>query len=75
MLVGMVLELSSCKKTNLCLFSAKLLVQRPPPFLLALAILEALKKWKHYFANTSVIIRTDQQSLKYIQEQRLVEGI
>lgn len=41
----------------------------------ALAILEALKKWKHYFDNTSVIIRTDQQSLKYIQEQRLVEGI
>jgi ribonuclease HI len=41
----------------------------------AMAILEALKKWKHYFASTSVIIRTDQQSLKYIQDQRLVEGI
>lgn len=27
------------------------------------------------FASTSVIIRTDQQSLKYIHEQRLVEGI
>ncbi|WVZ83700.1 LOW QUALITY PROTEIN: hypothetical protein U9M48_030821 [Paspalum notatum var. saurae] len=35
----------------------------------------ALKKWKHYFASSSLIIRTDQQSLKYIQEQRLVEGI
>ncbi|CAN6347636.1 unnamed protein product [Urochloa humidicola] len=41
----------------------------------ALAILEALKKWKHYLASTSVIIRTDQQSLKYIHDQRLVEGV
>lgn len=41
----------------------------------AMAILEAIKKWKHYFASTSVIIRTDQQSLKYIHEQRLIEGI
>jgi hypothetical protein len=41
----------------------------------AIAILEALKKWKHYFASSSVIIRTDQQSLKYIHDQRLVEGI
>ena len=41
----------------------------------AMAILEALKKWKHYFASTSLIIRTDQQSLRYIHEQRLVEGI
>lgn len=41
----------------------------------AMAILEVIKKWKHYFASTSLIVRTDQQSLKYIQEQRLVEGI
>lgn len=41
----------------------------------AIAILEALKKWKHYFASSKLIIRTDQQSLKYIQEHRLVEGI
>jgi hypothetical protein len=41
----------------------------------AMTILEALKRWKHYFASTHVIIRTDQQSLKYIQDQRLVEGI
>jgi hypothetical protein len=41
----------------------------------AMAILEAIKKWKHYFASTSLITRTDQQSLKYIQEQRLMEGI
>lgn len=34
----------------------------------ALAILEALKKWKHYFIGTLVIIRTDQASLRYINE-------
>lgn len=26
----------------------------------AMAILEALKKWKHYFASTALVIRTDQ---------------
>lgn len=41
----------------------------------ALAILEALKKWKHYFLGTSLIIRTDQASLKYINEQRITEGV
>lgn len=29
----------------------------------------------HYFASSSLIICTDQQSLKYIQDQRLVEGM
>jgi hypothetical protein len=37
----------------------------------ALAIIESLKRWKHYFARATLIIRTDQQSLKYIQEQKL----
>jgi hypothetical protein len=41
----------------------------------ALAIVEAIKKWKHYFARSTLVIRTNQQSLKYIQEQRLTEGI
>lgn len=41
----------------------------------AMAILEAIKKWKHYFASSSLISRTDQQSLRYIQEQRVTEGI
>lgn len=41
----------------------------------ALAILEALKKWKHYFVGTSLIIKTDQASLKYINEQRITEGV
>ena len=40
-----------------------------------MAIFEALKKWKHYFASTSLIIKTNQQSLRYIHDQRLVEGI
>ena len=40
-----------------------------------MATLEALKKWKHYFASSSIIIRTDQLSLKYIHDQRLVEGV
>jgi hypothetical protein len=26
----------------------------------ALAIIEAVKKWRHYFAGSSLIIRTDQ---------------
>jgi hypothetical protein len=41
----------------------------------ALAILEALKKWKHYFATSSLIIKTDQQALRYIQDQKLTEGV
>ena len=41
----------------------------------AMAILEALKKWKQYFAVSSLIIKKNQQSLKYIQEQKLIEGI
>lgn len=40
----------------------------------AMAIIEALKHWKHYFVASS-IIRTYQQSLTYIQEQKLTEGI
>ena len=41
----------------------------------AMAILEALKKWKHYFSASSLVIKTDQQILKYIQDQKLTEGI
>jgi hypothetical protein len=41
----------------------------------ALAILHALKKWRHYFLGNQVIIRTDQQALKYLGSQRLLEGI
>jgi hypothetical protein len=41
----------------------------------ALAIIEALKRWRHYFLGSKLIIKTDQQSLKYITEQRVAEGI
>jgi hypothetical protein len=41
----------------------------------ALAILHALKKWRHYFLGNQVIIKTDQQALKYVGQQRLVDGI
>jgi hypothetical protein len=41
----------------------------------AMSILEDLKKWKHYFSTSSLIIKTDHQNLKYIQDQKLTEGI
>jgi hypothetical protein len=41
----------------------------------ALAILGALKKWRHYFLDSDLIIKTDQKSLKYITEQKVAEGI
>jgi hypothetical protein len=41
----------------------------------ALALIEALKKWKHYLSEASLILRTDQQSLKYMGEQKLVQGM
>lgn len=31
----------------------------------ALAIVEALKRWRHYFLGAKLIIKTDQQSLKF----------
>jgi hypothetical protein len=41
----------------------------------ALAVLEAVKRWRHYFLGNKLIIRSDQQSLKYITDQRIAEGI
>jgi hypothetical protein len=41
----------------------------------ALALIEALKKWKHYISEVTLILRTDQQSPKHITDQRLVQGI
>ena len=32
----------------------------------AMAILEALKKWRHYFLGNKMIIKTDQSNLKYL---------
>jgi hypothetical protein len=41
----------------------------------AIDIIEALKKWKHYLTEASLILSIDQQSLKYMGDQRLVLGI
>jgi hypothetical protein len=41
----------------------------------AMAILEALRKWRHYLLGNKLIIRTDQQSLKFLTSQRLLEGV
>jgi hypothetical protein len=41
----------------------------------ALAILQALKKWRHYVLGNHLIIKTDQQSLRYMITQRIIEGI
>jgi hypothetical protein len=41
----------------------------------ALAILQALRRWRHYFIGGQLIIRIDQHSLKFMMTQRLTEGI
>lgn len=41
----------------------------------ALAIVEALKRWRHYFVGNKLIIRTDHQSLKFMTDQKLTTGI
>jgi hypothetical protein len=41
----------------------------------AMAIIEALKKWTHYLCEAQLILRIDQESLKYIGQQKLVQGI
>jgi hypothetical protein len=41
----------------------------------ALAILEALKRWRHYLLDSDLVIKTDQKSLKYITDQKVAEGL
>jgi hypothetical protein len=41
----------------------------------ALAILQSLKRGRHYFLGGQLIIKTCQQSLKYMMTQCLTEGI
>jgi hypothetical protein len=40
-----------------------------------MAILEALKKWRHYFLGNKLIIKTVQSSLKYLASKKLLDGI
>jgi hypothetical protein len=41
----------------------------------AMAIIESLKCWRHYFLGNKLIIRTDQQSLKFMTDQRVASSI
>jgi hypothetical protein len=41
----------------------------------ALTILLSLKRWRHYLIGSQLIIKTYQESLKYMGSQRLIEGI
>jgi hypothetical protein len=41
----------------------------------AMAIIESLKRWRHYFLGNKLIIRTDQQSLKFMTDQRVASSI
>lgn len=41
----------------------------------ALAILEALKKWRHYLLGNPLVIKMDHQSLRFMTTQKLTDGI
>jgi hypothetical protein len=41
----------------------------------AIAILESLKKWHHYLLGSSLIIKTDHQSLKFMSDERVNTGM
>lgn len=41
----------------------------------SMVILEALKRWRHYFLGNQLILKTDKQSLKFIAGQKVSEGI
>lgn len=41
----------------------------------ALAIIKALKRWRHYFLGNDLIIRIDHQSLQFMTDQRVATSI
>ena len=41
----------------------------------ALGIIEALKRWRHYFLGNDLIIKTDHQSLQYMTDQKITTRI
>lgn len=41
----------------------------------ALTIIEALKRWRHYFLGNDLIIRTDHKSLQFMTDQKLANSI
>jgi hypothetical protein len=41
----------------------------------AIAILESLKKWRHYLIGSPLIIKTDHQILKFMSDQRVNTGM
>uniref|UniRef100_A0A8R7U1I3 Reverse transcriptase domain-containing protein n=1 Tax=Triticum urartu TaxID=4572 RepID=A0A8R7U1I3_TRIUA len=41
----------------------------------ALAIIAALKRWRHYFLGNDLIIRTDHQSLQFMTDQKISTSI
>jgi hypothetical protein len=73
MLASQDLELSSCRKKRPIAFFSQCLGPKMDAKSVyekeALAILHALKKWRHYFLGNLVIIKTDQQALKYLGNQ------
>lgn len=40
-----------------------------------MAIIESLKRWGHYFLGNQLVIKMDQQSLKFMVGQKISEGI
>jgi hypothetical protein len=41
----------------------------------ALAIPQSLKRWRHYLLGNQLTMKIDQQSLKFMMTQRMIEGI
>lgn len=71
----MALVLCSCREADQFHFSFKPLAQEHLQCQLMIKKPWQLIEGKHYLDASSLIIRTNQQSLKYIQEQKLTDGI